>query len=214
MTTAGSRPRRRSRPGEEAAIALARDLAGTLGPVARVHVCRLRPAELLRSWGPLRRASDDASVLEAVADAARDERVVNRPLGRGLRVSVLPLPGTEASGLAIAVEVDGAPLARAARLLVSLADPDAERTESPEHLGETLDRMLDAAEQQVGIPVPDMSRSQKQQVVRYLDDRGAFLIKKSVEQVAARLGVSRFTIYNYLDESNRNEHHAEDGRSE
>jgi predicted transcriptional regulator YheO len=26
-----------------------------------------------------------------------------------------------------------------------------------------------------------------------------------VEQVAARLGVSRFTIYNYLEESNRGE---------
>ena len=38
---------------------------------------------------------------------------------------------------------------------------------------------------------------------RRLDERGAFLIKKSVEQVAERLGVSRFTIYNYLDQANR-----------
>jgi predicted transcriptional regulator YheO len=60
-----------------------------------------------------------------------------------------------------------------------------------------------AAEDAVGVPVGEMSRSQKQRVVRYLDGRGAFLIKKAVEDVAARLGVSRFTIYNYLDEANR-----------
>ena len=45
-----------------------------------------------------------------------------------------------------------------------------------------------------------MSRSQKQQVVKFLDERGAFLIKRAVEDVAARLEVSRFTIYNYLEE--------------
>jgi len=39
-------------------------------------------------------------------------------------------------------------------------------------------------------------------VVGYLDDRGPFLIKKAVEDVAARSGVSRFTIYNHLHGAN------------
>ena len=48
-----------------------------------------------------------------------------------------------------------------------------------------------------------MTREEKQALVRYLDDRGAFALKKAVEAVAETLGVSRFTVYNYLD-SRRN----------
>jgi predicted transcriptional regulator YheO len=44
-----------------------------------------------------------------------------------------------------------------------------------------------------------MSRTEKQKLVRFLDDRGAFSLRKSVERVADILGVSRFTVYNYLD---------------
>ena len=32
-----------------------------------------------------------------------------------------------------------------------------------------------------------------------LDERGAFQLRKSVEEVADALGVSRFTVYNYLN---------------
>ena len=44
-----------------------------------------------------------------------------------------------------------------------------------------------------------MTRADKQQLVRYLDERGAFALRKAVESVAETLGVSRFTVYNYLD---------------
>ena len=44
-----------------------------------------------------------------------------------------------------------------------------------------------------------MTRAEKQQLVRYLDERGAFALRRSVESVAETLGVSRFTVYNYLD---------------
>jgi hypothetical protein len=145
-----------------------------------------------------------AEVLAAVCDFAAGSPVVNRPAGRGIRLSVLALPGLRADGLVLVAEVDSSPLARAARLLAALADPDGPNDEAAtEHLGTTVARMLDAAESEHGIRASEMSRSQKQQVVKELDERGAFLIKKSVEQVAERLGVSRFTIYNYLDEANR-----------
>jgi predicted transcriptional regulator YheO len=44
-----------------------------------------------------------------------------------------------------------------------------------------------------------MSREHKQLAVRMLDDRGAFALRRSVESVADAMGVSRFTIYNYLN---------------
>jgi hypothetical protein len=67
------------------------------------------------------------------------------------------------------------------------------------HLGATIGGLIHAAERSLGKGVTDMSRTEKQQVVRFLDDRGAFLIRRAVEDVADRLGVTRFTIYNYLD---------------
>jgi hypothetical protein len=67
------------------------------------------------------------------------------------------------------------------------------------HLSETVERLISAAEKSIGKPVAKMSRTQKQMVVRFLDDRGAFLIRRAVDAVANRLEVTRFTVYNYLD---------------
>ncbi|MCZ6739538.1 MAG: helix-turn-helix domain-containing protein, partial [Actinobacteria bacterium] len=53
---------------------------------------------------------------------------------------------------------------------------------------------------------PDLSsvsREQKQQVVRMLYERGAFLFCGAVEEVADLMGVSRITIYNYLKATRR-----------
>ena len=40
---------------------------------------------------------------------------------------------------------------------------------------------------------------QKQQAVRLLEEHGAFTLRKSIEDVADAMGVSRITIYNYLN---------------
>jgi predicted transcriptional regulator YheO len=53
-------------------------------------------------------------------------------------------------------------------------------------------------EDELGGRLPNLSREQKQRAVRLLDDRGAFLLRRSVEDVADALGVSRITVYNYL----------------
>ena len=42
-------------------------------------------------------------------------------------------------------------------------------------------------------------RPGKQRAVRMLEESGAFSYRKSVETVAAALGISRFTVYNYLN---------------
>ena len=60
----------------------------------------------------------------------------------------------------------------------------------------SLERMMAAVEQELG---GRACREQKQLAVRMLDDRGAFALRRSVESVADAMGVSRFTIYNYLN---------------
>ncbi|MFE7767783.1 helix-turn-helix domain-containing protein [Streptomyces sp. NPDC057438] len=66
-------------------------------------------------------------------------------------------------------------------------------------LAESLDHILAALERQKGRPLADLDRKAKQEVVRMLEARGAFSVRHGVETVATALGVSRFTVYNYLN---------------
>ncbi len=49
-------------------------------------------------------------------------------------------------------------------------------------------------------PLEAMNKADKLACVEYMYDRGLFIIRGAVELVAQALGVSRYTIYNYLDE--------------
>ena len=62
-----------------------------------------------------------------------------------------------------------------------------------------LSRLIDQVERELGARLPELSRKDKQRAVHLLDDRGAFLLRRSVEDVADALGVSRITVYNYLN---------------
>ncbi|MEH0637184.1 helix-turn-helix domain-containing protein [Streptomyces bottropensis] len=66
-------------------------------------------------------------------------------------------------------------------------------------LAESLDHILAAMERRKGRPLADLDRKAKQEVVRTLEARGAFSVRHGVETVASALGVSRFTVYNYLN---------------
>ncbi|MEV5440002.1 helix-turn-helix domain-containing protein [Streptomyces sp. NPDC052682] len=66
-------------------------------------------------------------------------------------------------------------------------------------LADSLDHLLAALERQQGRPLSELDRKAKQEVVRSLEARGAFSVRHGVETVASALGVSRFTVYNYLN---------------
>lgn len=53
---------------------------------------------------------------------------------------------------------------------------------------------------EVGKPIIYLSKDDKVMMVDRLDQKGAFLIKGAIDYVANVLCVSRYTIYNYLDE--------------
>ncbi|MGI5531219.1 helix-turn-helix domain-containing protein [Streptomyces syringium] len=70
------------------------------------------------------------------------------------------------------------------------------------HLSDSLDHILAELERRHGMPLADLDRKTKQSVVRVLEQRGAFSVRHGVETVAVALGVSRFTVYNYLNREN------------
>ena len=66
-----------------------------------------------------------------------------------------------------------------------------------------LDRLIVSVEAELGGPLPSLSREDKQRAIRLLDDRGAFILRRAVEDVADAMGVSRITVYNYLNAIHR-----------
>jgi HTH domain len=80
-------------------------------------------------------------------------------------------------------------------------------------LADSLDHILAALERAHGKPLAELDRKTKQSVVRTLESRGAFSVRHGVETVAGALGVSRFTVYNYINfaSERRAEAHGGDG---
>lgn len=68
-------------------------------------------------------------------------------------------------------------------------------------LSNITDKTLDS----IGKPVAYMSKEEKVNIVEILNNKGVFLVKGAVDYIAKILCVSRYTIYNYLDEIKVNE---------
>ena len=66
-------------------------------------------------------------------------------------------------------------------------------------LHNALDRLVAQVERELGSPLSEMTRVNKQVAVRVLDERGAFQLRRSIDDVADLMGVSRITVYNYLN---------------
>ena len=66
-----------------------------------------------------------------------------------------------------------------------------------------LDRLIDQVETELGGKLPLLPRAEKQRAIRLLDERGAFILRRAVEDVADAMGVSRITVYNYLNAIHR-----------
>ena len=65
-------------------------------------------------------------------------------------------------------------------------------------INETVDTLFEQAVAEIGKQPATMTTEEKIRLVRDLENKGTFQIKGVVNQVAVRLGVSNFTIYNYL----------------
>ncbi len=67
------------------------------------------------------------------------------------------------------------------------------------NVNELLDQLIEQAIAEVGKPVALMNKDDKVAVVQYLNNAGAFLITKSGDKVSSLLGISKFTLYSYMD---------------
>lgn len=78
-------------------------------------------------------------------------------------------------------------------------EPGGEPERIPHSVSELLDELLEQSVKLVGKPVALMEREDKRRAVRFLSDNGALLITRSGDKIAKFFGISKFTLYSYLE---------------
>jgi len=68
-----------------------------------------------------------------------------------------------------------------------------------------LDELIEHSVRLVGKPVALMTREDKVRAIGFLNESGAFLVTKAGQKVCKYFGISKYTLYSYIDEANKDE---------
>lgn len=129
--------------------------------------------------------------------------------GRFLRSSTIYLRGDDGKVLgALCINFDISEMIRFRNFIERFiyADlTDIQRTQLGESRFESVDdfllSMIVDSMKYVGVPVAHMTREQKVEGINYLNRRGAFKIKNAAATAAKYYDISRYTLYNYLNDT-------------
>lgn len=70
-----------------------------------------------------------------------------------------------------------------------------------QNVSDLLDELIEQSVKRVGKPVALMTREEKVKAIGFLNDTGAFLITKSGSKVCKYFGISKYTLYSYMEEA-------------
>ena len=73
----------------------------------------------------------------------------------------------------------------------------------PLNVNDLLDNLIKQSVKRIGKPPALMNKEEKIQAIQFLRDAGAFLITKSGDKVSNFYGISKFTLYSYIDQSKK-----------
>ena len=71
----------------------------------------------------------------------------------------------------------------------------------PRNVNELLDELIEQSVEKVGKPVALMTKDDKIAAIQFLNNAGAFLVTKSGDKVSKYFGISKYTLYAYIDAS-------------
>ncbi|MEX2460678.1 MAG: PAS domain-containing protein [Paenibacillaceae bacterium] len=85
---------------------------------------------------------------------------------------------------------------------VKIENEDVIKEESDivDNVWDIVSNLIKNAVEESTVPVSEMDKEDKFKIVSFLYDKGLFLIKGSMDEVARSLNISKVTIYGYLDE--------------
>lgn len=81
------------------------------------------------------------------------------------------------------------------------------------NVNELLDHLIVECQEVIKKRPEEMTRSDKIKMVEFLDSKGAFLITKAGDRICEYLGISKFTLYNYLDITKKQSENKENTKS-
>lgn len=81
-----------------------------------------------------------------------------------------------------------------------MAEEEAPVDQEPPDVTQTLEQLIRNTIAEYARPNGSVTKEERLKVVQFLDGRGAFLIKGALDRIADALGVSRYSIYKYLEE--------------
>jgi hypothetical protein len=81
---------------------------------------------------------------------------------------------------------------------IPVTGPAVSRTGEPSGAQDLTDLIIQV-ENELGGELNTLTRTKKQKAARLLEERGAFRFRGAAEDVAEAMGVSRVTVYNYLN---------------
>ena len=126
------------------------------------------------------------------------------PDGKLLKSTSVYIPNSEGKAAAIfGINFDISTLVMAEQALNSLTTTLSSEEETParitHNVNDLLDDLIEQSDRLVGKPVALMTKEDKVRAIRFLDDHGALLITKSGDKIANHFGISKYTLYSYLD---------------
>lgn len=141
-----------------------------------------------------------------VKDGSRYNRIIHTRDGKIIRTSTVFFRGSDDSIIgSICINTDISDSVRCEEFLHSLNMYNASESDKTSKttiftdVSELLTNLMNEAVEMVGVEVEKMTKEEKESVLRYLDEKGAFLITKSGDRVCEFLGISKFKLYNYLN---------------
>ncbi|MCT9078257.1 helix-turn-helix transcriptional regulator [Streptomyces fulvoviolaceus] len=189
-------------------------IAATFGPVCEVvlHDYRNPEKSAVAVAGSVTGRSVGGAMSEigmrmlARGDEAADELnyVTRTPTGQLVKSSTMVLrDSTGAVFGALCVNVDVTAANQVHALLGALAGSGTAAAEPPvTTFGDDIDSVVDAMlDEHRHRSWAALDRAGRLDLFRSLDERGVFAVRRAIEQVAGRLGISRASAYSYLSQS-------------
>lgn len=94
----------------------------------------------------------------------------------------------------------------AVRELITPQDIDSREPEKIINVNDLLDELIEQSVALVGKPVALMNKEDKMRAIGFLSQSGAFLVTKSGDKVSKYFGISKYTLYSYIDKQEEKKH--------
>ncbi len=157
-----------------------------------------------------RKIGDGASQVVLDQIASQDEQpqdhlcyLTRTPDGRILKSSTLYIRNGRGAVTAIfSINFDVSNVVVLQSSIGELLDTrDKEQTEPQRiiNVNQVLDELIEQSVALVGKPVALMNKEDKVRAIRFLNESGAFLVTRSGDKVAKYFGISKYTLYSYID---------------